>query len=54
MALRTEVIREGEPDLDNTISVADSVPEGLYSVQVVARIDDRGREQHHHSPRPCP
>jgi hypothetical protein len=37
MALRTVVIREGESELDNTIAVADSVPEGLYSVQVVAR-----------------
>jgi hypothetical protein len=43
MALRTDVIREGESELDNTIMVADSVPEGLYSVQVVARATtDRG------------
>ncbi len=38
----------------NTIAVADSVPEGLYSVQVVARNEDRRPGAHHHSPRPCP
>jgi len=45
MALRTEVIREGETEVDNAISVADSVPEGLYSVQVVARLKTAGRER---------
>jgi hypothetical protein len=45
MALRTEIIREGEAQIDNAISVADSVAEGLYSVQVVARIRTEGRER---------
>ncbi len=45
MALRTAIIREGEADLDDTITVADTVPEGLYSVQVVARTRADGRER---------
>jgi len=45
MALRTAVIRDGEAEIDNAISVADSVPEGLYSVQVLARISSDGRER---------
>jgi hypothetical protein len=45
MALRTEVIRAGENEVDNAISVADSVAEGLYSVQVVARLKTDGRER---------
>jgi len=45
MALRTDVIRDRESELDNAISVADSVPEGLYSVQVVARIKTAGNER---------
>ncbi|MFI5457684.1 MAG: hypothetical protein ACHRXM_19760 [Isosphaerales bacterium] len=45
MALRTNVIRAGETEVDNAISVAGSVPEGLYSVQVVARLETGGRER---------
>jgi hypothetical protein len=45
MVLRTEVIREGESELANAILVADGVPEGLYSVQVVARIRTDGIER---------
>ncbi len=45
MALRTDVIREGEAEHVNAISVADSVPEGLYSVQLLARIRTGGRER---------
>jgi hypothetical protein len=44
MALRTGVIREGEVEPNNAITVADSVPEGLYSVQVVARMTTDGHE----------
>jgi len=45
MALRAPVIPAGETEVDNAISVADSVPEGLYSVQVVARLKTAGRER---------
>lgn len=38
MALRTGIIREGQTEVDDAITVDDSVPERLYSVQVVARL----------------
>ncbi len=44
MSLGTEVIGEGESELVNTIGVAESVAEGVYSVQVVARTRAEGRE----------
>jgi len=45
MTLGTEVIREGESEVVNIIRVAESVAEGLYSVQVVARMRAEGRER---------
>lgn len=45
MALRSAEIREGETELDGALEVGESVPEGLYSVQVVARINADGRER---------
>jgi hypothetical protein len=44
ISLKSAVIPEGELELDNVISVADSVAEGAYSVQVVARIKTAGGE----------
>jgi hypothetical protein len=45
MALRTDAFRPGETELDNAISVADSVPEGIYTIQVVARMETNDRER---------
>ena len=45
MTLGTHVIGEGESELVNTIGVAESVPEGVYSVQVVARTRAEGHER---------
>ncbi len=44
MALRHDVIREGETALDNAIVVGPDVPEGLYSVQLEARTQVAGQE----------
>jgi hypothetical protein len=46
MSLGTEVIREGDSEVVNIIRVAESVAEGVYSVQVVARMRaEGGRER---------
>jgi hypothetical protein len=45
ISLKTDVVPEGELELDNVIAVAESVPEGVYSVQVVARIKTAGGER---------
>ena len=45
MTLGTNVIGDGESEVVNIIKVAETVPEGLYSVQVVARIRAEGRER---------
>jgi hypothetical protein len=45
MSLRTDAFREAETELLNEISLADSVAEGLYSVQIVARIKPPERER---------
>jgi hypothetical protein len=45
MTLRTAAIREGETDVVNAIQVAEGVPEGLYSVQVLARMEGEGAER---------
>jgi hypothetical protein len=45
MVVRTALIAAGETEVDNAIVVADSVPEGLYSVQVMARIQAGGRQR---------
>jgi hypothetical protein len=45
ISLRTAVVPEGELELADVISAADSVREGVYSVQVVARIKTGGGER---------
>ncbi len=51
MTLGTEVIGEGESEVVNIIRVAESVPEGVYSVQLVARIGPMAATHRHcHDP----
>jgi hypothetical protein len=45
MSLKTGSFRETETELENEICVADSVAEGVYSVQVLARIKPPDRER---------
>jgi hypothetical protein len=45
MSLGTEVIREGDSEVVNIIRVAESVAQGVYSVQVVARVPAEGRDR---------